>query len=73
MHCRTQGHLDSFEVQMTGLATVLKDDPEQSAYFAFDFLPDRFCRFFSCGFSVSSKGLTRQMFSFVSIKVRLSS
>jgi hypothetical protein len=47
MHCRPHRHLDCFEVQLTGPATILKDDAEQSAYFAFDFLPDRFRRFFS--------------------------
>jgi hypothetical protein len=47
MHRCPHGHLDCFEIQLTGLAAVLKDDPEEFAYFAFDFLPDRFGRFFS--------------------------
>ncbi|MDQ2946241.1 MAG: hypothetical protein M3Y27_09925 [Acidobacteriota bacterium] len=47
MHRGPQGHFDGFEVQLTGLATVLKNDAEQSAYFALDFLPDCFRRFFS--------------------------
>jgi hypothetical protein len=73
MHRCPHGHLDRFEVQLTGLATVLKDDPEQAAYFSFDFLPDRFRRFFSWALSESSRGLMRQMFSFVSINVPLNS
>jgi hypothetical protein len=46
MHRRPPGHLDRFEIQLYGLATVLKDNPEQSAYFAFDLLTDRFRRLF---------------------------
>jgi hypothetical protein len=47
MHRGAHGDLDSFEVQATGFAAVPKDNPEQFRYFALDFLPDRFGRFFS--------------------------
>jgi hypothetical protein len=45
MHRSPHGHLDRCKVQLTRLAALLKDNPEQSAYFAFDFLPDRCRRF----------------------------
>jgi len=73
MHGSPHGHLDRFQVESAGLALVLKDQTEQRAYLPFDFLPDLFRRFFSSGVSVSSTGLVRQIFSFTSIKVRLSS
>jgi hypothetical protein len=73
MHRRPHGHLDRFQIESAGLALLLKDEPEYRAYFPLDFLTDRFRRFFSCGVSVSSPGLTRQIFSLVSIKVRISS
>jgi hypothetical protein len=47
MHGGSHRHLDRFQVQLAGSAEVLKDDPEQPVYFAFDFVPDRFRRFFS--------------------------
>jgi hypothetical protein len=56
----SHSHLDSFQVQPAGSPELLKDDPQQRAYFAFDFLPDRFRRFFSCAVSVSSTGRTAQ-------------
>jgi hypothetical protein len=59
MHGGSHRHLDSFQVQSACSAEVLKDHPEQRAYFAFDFLPDRFRRFFS-GDKVSSTGRTAQ-------------
>jgi hypothetical protein len=46
MHGRPHRYLDSFEVQLPGLSAVLKDDAQQPAYFAFDFLLDRFDGFF---------------------------
>jgi len=36
-------------------SAVLKNDTEQAAYFAFDFLPDGFRRFFSSAVSLSSE------------------
>src|SRR5271157_1340842 len=73
MHRCPHGHLDRFQIESSGLALLLKDEPEERAYFPFDFLTDRFRRFFPCGVSVSSTGLWRQIFSLVSIKVRISS
>jgi hypothetical protein len=47
MHRGAHRHLDSFQVQPASSPEILKDNPEQPAYFAFDFLPDPFRRFFS--------------------------
>jgi hypothetical protein len=66
-------HLDRLQIKFARPTAVLKDDPEQPAYFVFDFLPDCFRRFFSCGVSVSSTGRARQIFALVSIKIWLSS
>jgi hypothetical protein len=46
MHGGSHRHLDRLQVEFAGPAAVLKDDPHQPAYFAFDLLPDRFRRFF---------------------------
>jgi hypothetical protein len=73
VHRGPHRHPGRFQIESASLTPVLKDKTEQRAYFPFDFLPDRFRRFFSCGVRVSSTGLTRQIFSFVSISVRLSS
>jgi hypothetical protein len=68
----SQGHLDGFQIESAGLALLLKDEPENRAYFPLDFLLDGFRRFFSRGVRVSSTGRTRQIFSLVSTKVRIS-
>jgi hypothetical protein len=73
MHGGSHRHLDCFQVQPACFPEILKDATEQPAYFALDFPPDRFRRFFSCAVSVSSTGRERQIFSLVSIKVRLNS
>ena len=73
MHGSSHRHLDRFQIEPASLALVVENKMQQRAYFPFDFLPDRFRRFFSCGVSVSSTGLARQIFSLVTIKVRLSS
>jgi hypothetical protein len=73
MHSSADSHLDRFQVESAGLALVLEDQPQQRVYLPFDFPPDRFFNFFSCGVSVSSTGRASQISSFVSIKVRLSS
>jgi hypothetical protein len=73
MHRRPYRHLDRFQIEFAGFALVLQNQTQQAAYFPFDFLTDRFRRFFSCGDNVSSTGLARQIFSLVSIKVRLNS
>ena len=49
----SQGHLDGFQVQPAALGAILKDQPQQMAYFARNFLLERFGRFFSCGVRVS--------------------
>ena len=73
MHRSAHCHLDRFQIDGAGLALLLEDEPQQRAYFPFEFFLDRFGRFFSCGVSVSSTGRVRQIFSLVWIKVRLSS
>jgi hypothetical protein len=73
MHGGPHCHLDRLQIEPAGLALVLKDEPEQRSYFPFDFLPDRFRRFFSCGVRVSWTGLARQIFSFTSSRLWLSS
>ena len=45
---------NGLQIESAGLAPLRKDKPQQRAYFPFDFLTDRFGRFFSCGVSVSS-------------------
>jgi hypothetical protein len=47
MHGSPHSHLDRFQVQSACFALLLEDKPQQRAYFPFDFLPDRFRRFFS--------------------------
>jgi hypothetical protein len=56
VHGSPHGHFDRFQIESAGLALLLEDQPQQRAYFPFDFLPDRFRRFFSCGVRVSSTG-----------------
>jgi hypothetical protein len=55
------------------LTPVLKHKVQERAYLPFDFLTDRFRRFFSCGVSVCATGRASQISSFVSIRARLSS
>jgi hypothetical protein len=73
VHGSPHRHLDRFQVESAALALVLKNEPQQRTYFPFDFLPDRLGRFFSRGVRVSSTGRAWQIFSLVSIKVRLNS
>lgn len=73
MHRRPHRHLDGLQIDGAGFALLLEDKPQERVYFPFDFLPDRFRRFLSCGVSESSIGRARQIFSLVSIKVRFSS
>ena len=73
VHRSSHRHLDGFQIDSARLTLILKNQTQQRAYFPFDFLPDRFRRFFSWAVSVSSTGLARQILSLVSIKVRLSS
>jgi hypothetical protein len=66
MHGGSHRHLCGFQVQPACLAEILKDDSEQSAYLAFDFLADRFGRFFSRGDEESSTGRARHIRAFTS-------
>ena len=66
VHGRTHGHLGRLHVEMARLAALLEDDAQELAYFARDFLPDGFDRFFSCGVRVSSIGRKRQTLRFTS-------
>jgi hypothetical protein len=63
--------LDSLQIDGAALMPIAEDDLYDSAYFLGDFLLDCFCRFFSCGESVSSTGRLRQICSFTSTKDRL--
>jgi hypothetical protein len=58
MHGRPHRHLHRLKIQTARPTKVLKDDPEQFAYFAFDFVSDRLRRFFSRGDNESSTGRT---------------
>ena len=73
VHGSPRCHLNGLQIESARLALLLNHKPEQGVHFSFEFLPDRLGRFFSCGVSVSSTGLARQIFSLVSIKVRFSS
>jgi hypothetical protein len=73
MHRSPHRHLDRFQIESAGLALLLKDKPQQCAYFPFDFLPVPFGRFFSWADRVSSTGRARQILSFTSSSSRLSS
>ena len=66
MHGRAHSHLDGFQIQTPRLAATVEDDAQQLVYFARDFLPDGFGRFFSSGERVSATGRARQIFSFTS-------
>jgi hypothetical protein len=72
MHGRTHRHLDRFQIETAGLAAIFEDDAQELIYFARDFPPDGFDRFFSSGESVSSTGRARQMLSFTSSNCWLS-
>jgi hypothetical protein len=73
MQCRPQCHLDCFEIERPGFTPILKDDSKQPAYFALNFLADRFGSFFSWADRVSSTGRARQIFRLTSRKLRLNS
>jgi hypothetical protein len=67
MHGRAHRHLNGFQVKAAGLAAIVEDHPQQLAYFAHNFLADRFSRFFSCGDSgASSTGRSSQICSLTS-------
>jgi hypothetical protein len=47
MHCGTDRCLDTLQVESAGRFAVAENDAKQVLYFAGDFLPDDFSRFFS--------------------------
>jgi hypothetical protein len=66
VHCRTNRHLDRFQVQASRLVAASEEDAQQLFYFARDFLADGLRRFFSSGDRASATGRARQIFSFTS-------
>jgi hypothetical protein len=58
--------LQGFQIQAAPLAAILKDHPQQLAYFARDFLLDGFCRFFSCADREPATGRRWQIFALTS-------
>jgi hypothetical protein len=66
--------LGRFQIETPGLPPLLKNHPQELTYRARDLLPDRFRRFFSCAFGLSSStGRKRQIAVLVSTNWRLSS
>ncbi len=49
VHGGTNGHFHRLEIQSARLAALAENQLQQVLYFAGDFLPDRFGRFFSSG------------------------
>jgi hypothetical protein len=66
MHRGSHGHLHRLQVNTSGPAEILENEPEQSAYFPLDFPLERFRRFFSCGDNELSIGRTAQSCSLTS-------
>jgi hypothetical protein len=66
MHRGPHGHLHRFRIKAAGLAKILKNEPEQPAYFPLDFPLKRFGRFFSGGDNELSIGRTAQSCSLTS-------
>jgi hypothetical protein len=67
VHSGAHGHLDRFQIHTTRGAAILEDHPQQLVYFTFDFLADRFGRFFSWADSrPSSTGRNSQICSLTS-------
>ena len=70
MQGRPHRHLGGFQIDPSGLAPLLQHHPQELIYFPPDLLPDRFRRFFSCSFGVSSStGRKRQIAVLVSTNV----
>jgi hypothetical protein len=63
MDRRANGHLGSFQIQLTGAPTVGKNPLQLKFYLAGSFFADRRRRFFSCSVGMSSAGRARQIFS----------
>jgi hypothetical protein len=51
VHGRTYGGLNCLQIELAGCFAVPGDDAKQLIYFADDFLPDRFRRFFPAAFA----------------------
>jgi hypothetical protein len=60
MHRGPHSRLHRFQIKTAGLAKILKNEPQQPAYFPLDFALKRFRRFFSCGDNELSIGRTAQ-------------
>ena len=52
---RAHGHLGPFQIDAPRVAPILEHHPQELFYFARDFLPDRFDRFFSAPFLPSHR------------------
>lgn len=63
MDRRANGHLGSFQIQLTGVPAVGKNPLQLTFYLAGGFLADRRRRFFSSSVRMSSTGRARQIFS----------
>ena len=63
MDRRANGHLGSFQIQLTGAPPVGKNPLQLKFYLAGSFFADRGRRFFSSGARTSSAGRARQIFS----------
>ena len=67
MHGRAHHHFDGLQIEVASLAMPVEDDAQQLAYFARDFLADRFSRFFSWADGVGcSTGRNTQICSLTS-------
>jgi hypothetical protein len=66
MHRGPHGHLHRFQIKTARLAKILKNEPEQPAYFPLDLALKRFSRFFSRGDKEFSIGRAAQSCSLTS-------
>jgi len=73
VHGVARGGFDSLQIETAGMALAGGDHLQQSSYFGGDFLLDRRGRFFSWIVTESSTGRARQIASFTSSSLRLSS
>ena len=64
---RSQTHLDSFQIELALLVSLVNHRPQEAFYFAREFLMDRLRRFFSWTVCTGcSTGRKRQIFRFTS-------
>jgi hypothetical protein len=66
MHGRPHDQFDNFQIQLAILALVLPDHPQQTTYFARDFLLDGF-GFLLCDVDAGSSGRNWQILSLTAI------